>query len=81
MKLAIEVVAIDTLMLRLFDQIEESNMPWLLAAAERLRDVFADKLLELVPSYTTLLVQYDLTQLDDQQARELIKQALTDLSP
>ncbi|HCP56950.1 MULTISPECIES: 5-oxoprolinase subunit PxpB [Pseudomonas] len=81
MKLAIEVVAIDTLMLRLFDQIEESNMPWLLAAAERLRDVFADKLLELVPSYTTLLVQYDLTQLDDQQARELIKQTLTDLSP
>ncbi len=81
MKLAIEVVAIDTLMLRLFDQIEESNMPWLLAAAERLRDVFADKLLELVPSYTSLLVQYDLTQLDDQQARELIKQALTDLSP
>lgn len=81
MKLRIEVVAIDTLMLRLFDHIEEANMPWLLAAAERLRESFADTLLELVPSYTTLLVQYDINQLDDRAARALIIQALTDLTP
>ena len=37
MKPRIEVVAIDCLMLRLFDEIAESNMPWILAASERIR--------------------------------------------
>ncbi|MGX5218563.1 MULTISPECIES: 5-oxoprolinase subunit PxpB [Pseudomonas] len=81
MKLRIEVVAIDSLMLRLFDQIDEDNMPWLLAATERLRETFAGALLELVPSYTTVLLQYDLKQIDDRQARLLIQQALADLQP
>ena len=36
----IETVAIDSLMLRLFDQIDEANMPWLMAAAERLHAAF-----------------------------------------
>ncbi|WP_417661185.1 5-oxoprolinase subunit PxpB [Pseudomonas sp.] len=81
MKLRIEVVAIDSLMLRLFDEIAEDNMPWLLAATERLRETFAGALLELVPSYTTVLLQYDLKQIDDRQARVLIQQALTDLQP
>jgi hypothetical protein len=33
----VEVVALDCLMLRLFDEIAEANMPWMLAASERLR--------------------------------------------
>ncbi|WP_339514597.1 5-oxoprolinase subunit PxpB [Pseudomonas sp. RL_15y_Pfl2_60] len=81
MKPRIEVVAIDSLMLRLFDEIAEDNMPWLLAATERLRETFAGALLELVPSYTTVLLQYDLKQIDDRQARALIQQALADLQP
>jgi len=31
MKLRIEAVAIDSLMVRLFDAIDEANMPWVLA--------------------------------------------------
>ena len=77
----IEVVGIDSLILRLFEQIEESNMPWLLAASERLRTVFGPALVDLVPSYTTLLLHYDLQQLDDRQARALIAQAFDNLSP
>ncbi|WLH22341.1 5-oxoprolinase subunit PxpB [Pseudomonas sp. FP215] len=77
----IEVVAIDCLMVRLFDVITEANMPWMLAATERLRNGFGPALVDLVPSYTTLMVHYDLTALTPAQARALIDQALTDLQP
>ncbi|RQO49798.1 5-oxoprolinase subunit PxpB [Pseudomonas sp. KBW05] len=81
MKPRIEVVAIDCLMVRLFDAIAEANMPWMLAATQRLRDGFGPALVDLVPSYTTLMVHYDLTALSPAQARALIDQALTDLQP
>ncbi len=81
MKPRIEVVAIDCLMVRLFDAISEANMPWMLAAAQRLREGFGAALVDLVPSYTTLMVHYDLIALSPAQARELIDHALTDLQP
>lgn len=81
MKPRIEVVAIDCLMVRLFEVIAEANMPWMLAATHRLRSGFGAALVDLVPSYTTLMVHYDLTALSPAQARELIDQALTDLQP
>ncbi|MGR3887459.1 5-oxoprolinase subunit B family protein [Pseudomonas sp. 1152_12] len=81
MKPRIEVVAIDCLMVRLFDAIAEANMPWMLAATQRLREGFGAALVDLVPSYTTLMVHYDLTALRPAQARELIDLALTDLQP
>jgi KipI family sensor histidine kinase inhibitor len=81
MKLRVEVVALDCLMVRLFDEIAETNMPWMLAASESLRTAFAGHLIDLVPSYTTLMVHYDLTALSPVQARELIAEALIDLSP
>lgn len=81
MKPRVEVVAIDCLMVRLFDEIAETNMPWMLAASERLRAGFAGHLIDLVPSYTTLMVHYDLLALSPARARELIAEALTDLAP
>jgi KipI family sensor histidine kinase inhibitor len=81
MNVRIEVVAIDCLMVRLFDAIDEANMPWMLAASLRLREGFGAHLIDLVPSYTTLMVHYDLMALDPRQAREVIAQAMTDLSP
>lgn len=81
MKPQIEVVAVDCLMVRLFEVIAEDNMPWMLAATERLRAGFGGHLIDLVPSYTTLMVHYDLTALTPSQARELIAEALTDLAP
>ena len=81
MKPRIEIVAIDCLMLRLFDEIAESNMPWMLAASKRLRAVFADHLIDLVPSYTTLMVHYDGLALTPAEARDLIGQAITELRP
>src|SRR3546814_13663317 len=56
-------------------------MPWMLAASQRVRETFGAALVDLVPSYTTLLVHYDLTQLDDLQARQHLHQALAGLQP
>lgn len=81
MKPRLEVVAVDCLMVRLFDEIAEANMPWMLAASARLKAVFAEHLIDLVPSYTTLMVHYDLLALTPAQARELIDEALNNLSP
>lgn len=78
MKLRIEVVAIDSLMVRLFDSIDEGNMPWMLAASQRLHTAFGEHLRDLVPSYTTLMVQFDLPP---SEARALIIRALEDLQP
>ncbi|GLH32468.1 MULTISPECIES: 5-oxoprolinase subunit PxpB [Pseudomonas] len=78
MKLRIEVVAIDSLMVRLFDRIDEANMPWLLAASHRLSAAFGEHLVDLVPSYTTLMVQFDMPP---RQASALIDQALEGLQP
>lgn len=77
----IEVVAIDCLMVRLFDAIDEANMPWMLAASQQLRDGFGAHLRDLVPSYTTLMVHYDLLAVSPQQARDIIARALDGLSP
>ncbi len=81
MSYRIETVAIDCLMVRLFDAIDEANMPWMLAACQRLRAVFAGHLVDLVPSYTTLMVHFDLLQLSPDQARTLIREALENLQP
>lgn len=78
MNIRIEVVAIDCLMVRLFDAIDEAHMPWMLAAAQRLRASFGPRLVELVPSYTTLMVQFDCAP---GAARALIGEALRDLQP
>lgn len=43
----IEVAAIDSFVLRLFERIDEANMPWLLAAEENLRAAFGAALLDL----------------------------------
>ncbi|WP_137138354.1 5-oxoprolinase subunit PxpB [Pseudomonas asiatica] len=78
MKPRIEVVAIDSLMVRLFDGIDEGNMPWMFAASQRLHATFGKHLLDLVPSYTTLMVQFDLPP---GEARALIIRALEGLQP
>ncbi|MEO1830364.1 MAG: 5-oxoprolinase subunit PxpB [Pseudomonas sp.] len=81
MNLRIESAAIDSLMVRLFDQIDEANMPWLIAAAENLRQAFGAQLIDLVPSYTTLLLHYDLHALSESDAIALIHSSLHNLQP
>lgn len=81
MKYRLDTVGIDVLLVRLFERIEESNIPWLMAAASGLRGAFGDRLIDLVPSYTTLMLHYDIQQLDECDARLLVQQSLQDLQP
>lgn len=81
MKLRVEIAALDVLTLRLFDAIDEANMPWLIAAGERLREHFAGVLIDLVPSYTTLMLHYDGLQLSEADALLRVHAALDDLQP
>ena len=81
MKLRIEVVAIDCLMVRLFDAIEESTCSGCCgdgAAARALRHASGGNWCR--PT-TTLMVHYDLLTLNPQQARDLIHLALDNLAP
>ncbi|SDT15656.1 sensor histidine kinase inhibitor, KipI family [Halopseudomonas xinjiangensis] len=81
MRPRVETAALDSLTLRLFDSIDESNMPWLLAAAERVRSTFGLALVDLVPSYTTLMITFDPAHLDEREARSLVGSALAGLQP
>ncbi|MEA2117769.1 5-oxoprolinase subunit PxpB [Halovibrio sp. HP20-50] len=76
-----ETAAMDALMVRLFDAIDEANMGWVIAADQTLRKAFGSALIDLVPSYTTLLVHYDCQQMDHTEALTLINQALSCLKP
>lgn len=77
----IEVASLDSFTLRLFEHIDATNMPWLLAAAQRLRERFGDDLLELVPSYTTLLLRLSPERLQSGEIRAQLRQALDGLRP
>lgn len=78
---SIETVSMDSLIVRLFESIDEENMPWMLAADHALREAFGEALIDLVPSYTTLLVHYDVERLDLQAARARVSEALQGLTP
>lgn len=77
----IETASIDCLTLRLFDEINEDNMPWMLAASQRVTDAFGPALVDLVPSYTTLMVHFDLTHMSCTQARSILTAAVEGLTP
>lgn len=81
MKLRLETAAMDALTVRLFDTIDEGNMGWIMAADTALRRVFGESLIDLVPSYTTLLVHYDCRVLDFAEATSRIRGALSGLTP
>lgn len=80
-KRCIETAGMEALMVRLFDTIDVSNMAWILAADHALRDAFGEALVDLLPSYTTLLLHYDCRQLSHAVARARVQDALADLSP
>ncbi len=77
----IELAAMDVLMVRLFDRIDASNMGWIVAADRELRAAFSGCLIDLVPSYTTLMVHYDLRCVAHDEAHARIRRVLDRLAP
>ncbi|SHF56340.1 sensor histidine kinase inhibitor, KipI family [Modicisalibacter ilicicola DSM 19980] len=77
----LEVAGVDAWMVRLFDRIDEANMPWITALLRRCEAAFGEALVDLVPSYTTLLVHYDPWRLTPGEARSRLGAVLADLEP
>ncbi|WP_227368271.1 5-oxoprolinase subunit PxpB [Halomonas sp. M20] len=77
----LEVAGVDAWLVRLFDRIDDANMPWIMALLRRCEESFGDALVDLVPSYTTLLVHYNPLQLTPAQARSRLATLLADLEP
>ncbi|EPC04494.1 hypothetical protein L861_03990 [Litchfieldella anticariensis FP35 = DSM 16096] len=77
----LEHAGIDAWLVRLFDEVDEANMPWLTALMRRCEAMFASTLIDMVPSYTTLLVHYDPLVLSSHEARRYLESALRDLVP
>ena len=77
----LENAGVEAWLVRLFDAIDEANMPWLMALCRRCEVAFGEALVDLVPSYTTLLVHYDPLQLTAGEARERLARLLADLRP
>lgn len=77
----LERAGLDGWMVRLFDRIEENNLLWLAALAGECETEFSDTLVDLVPSYTTLLVVFDPFRLTPCDARQKLMAILARLEP
>lgn len=77
----LENAGMDAWQIRLFEQIDAANMPWILALVEQCKHAFGPLLIDIVPSYTTVLVQFDILQLTPAQAAERLQKLLVQLTP
>lgn len=77
----LEPAGLDGWMVRLFDAIDEANMPWLTALVRECEAALGDDLVDLVPSYTTLLVIFDPLRLSPDEARRRLVALLARLTP
>ncbi|WP_354667997.1 5-oxoprolinase subunit B family protein [Marinobacter salexigens] len=80
-KPVLESAGLDAWIVRMFASIDERNVSWLSALARRCEEAFGDALVDLVPSYTTLLIVFDPLSVSPSQARAIICQTLVDLEP
>lgn len=77
----LENAGMDAWLIRLCDNIDEQNMPWISALVRDCEQAFGELLLDIVPSYTTVLVQFDTLRLGNDQARYRLQQVLSTLTP
>lgn len=71
----------DGWLIRLFDAIDEANMAWLLALMRDCETALGDSLVDMVPSYTTLLVVFDPERIAPADVRRQLWQVLSALRP
>ena len=77
----LENAGMDAWLVRLFNTLDERNMSWITALVGGCEQAFGEFLLDIVPSYTTVLVQFDARRLDHAKARLLLEQVLSELRP
>lgn len=76
----LESAGLDGWMVRLFERIDEGNLVWITALSRGCEAAFGEALVDLVPSYTTLLVLFDPLALTPGEARARLQALLAGLS-
>lgn len=77
----LEMAGVDAWLVRLFDETDDTNLAWITALLRRCERAFGEALIDLVPSYTTVLVQYDPLALTPNEARRRLADLLAELTP
>ncbi|MDR5865871.1 5-oxoprolinase subunit B family protein [Halomonas koreensis] len=77
----LESAGLDGWLVRLFDAIDEANLAWITALTRDCEAAFGEALVDLVPSYTTLLVVFDPLALTPEAARRVLAGVLAGLRP
>ncbi|MCD6008371.1 5-oxoprolinase subunit PxpB [Halomonas sp. IOP_31] len=77
----LESAGLDGWLVRLFESIDEANMSWITALMAACEKSFGAALIDLVPSYTSVLVHYDVMRLEAGEARERLIRILAELAP
>jgi len=79
MQYQIEIAGVDSLLLRFSDRVDQELILKIGLVCQHLREELNEYLIDVVPSYTTLLLTYDLVKTDDQTFREKIATVLNSL--
>lgn len=78
--MTVESVAEDAILIRLGSRIDPALTPRIALLDQRIRDALADLVLDLVPSYTTLLCRYDADRIDFRRMEAILRRLLAELS-
>lgn len=76
----IENAGVNAWLVRLFEQIDDSNLAPIMALSRQCEAIFGPALIDLTPSYTTLLVEFDLLQMSPAHALFTLQGLLTKLA-
>lgn len=69
----------NSLLVRFSDEVDRSLITYIGRFCEKLKQHFGDYLIDLIPSYTTLLITYDLLKTSDAQVRDQLTSLLIEL--
>lgn len=72
----LENAGMDAWLVRLFEHIDQQNLYAITALVNACKQTFGEHLVDIVPSYTTVLVQFDAMQLEHSAARNMLERVL-----
>lgn len=79
--MAVDLIAVDTLLVRFGDTVDERLVPRIRAACDRLAEALAGQVRDLVPAYATLMIVVDTRRADPLALIEEVRGLLADLPP
>jgi KipI family sensor histidine kinase inhibitor len=79
MDYSIEVAGVNSLLLRFSEKVDKPLIIAIGQCCELIKQCLGDSLIDLIPSYSTILITYDLLKNDDENVREVLSTVLYQL--